>query len=230
MRKWCSLGRIRTRLARLVSVVLVCLGVASGGCHAWAENSGQELLQERSSFSNWSFEIGAAPITANVIEEILLGQYERARGAAGGMLYHLNVSYRIREFEWKIGERVFHPELEAPFTLVIADENRRSPFLVHNAGVRLRWTDFPWNRYIYTTAATGVGMTYSERIFTIERERHPGRYRSHVKFYWPLQVTLAHPHHRQHQLMVFIHHHSGGRIFDRGGVNALGVGYRHVFK
>jgi len=27
-----------------------------------------------------------------------------------------------------------------------------------------RWTDFPWNRYIHTTAGTAFGIHYTERI------------------------------------------------------------------
>jgi hypothetical protein len=39
---------------------------------------------------------------------------------------------------------------------------------------------------------------------------------------------LAHPRYREHQLVLFLHHHSGGAIFHRGGANTLGIGYRFV--
>jgi hypothetical protein len=124
---------------------------------------------------------------------------------------------------------VFHPQLESPVTLIIADERDRSPFLGYNAGIGIRWTDFPWNRHVATTAATALGLSYTEKIFAIERIRHPGRDRSHLKLYWPMQITFALPRHPRHQLILFNHHQSGGRIFDRGGMNAVGFGYRHVF-
>jgi len=95
--------------------------------------------------------------------------------------------------------------------------------------VTLRWKSFPWNHWVYTTIESGVGLTYSQHVLQIERSRHPGRDRSHLEFYWPIQLTLAHPRHRQHQLVLFLHHHSGGTIFHTGGANSLGAGYRYVF-
>jgi hypothetical protein len=50
-----------------------------------------------------------------------------------------------------------------------------------------------------------------------------------LKFNWPIQMTFALPEFPEHQLMIFIAHQSGGHIFDEGGVNSLGVGYRRDF-
>jgi hypothetical protein len=193
----------------------------------WSD-SGSKLEDPRP-LSRWAIGVGAAFITRNVIEEVLSFRIRPARGDAAGWIYSLNLTYTWREFDWKIRDRTFRPQLEAPLTLLIADERGSNPFLGYNAGIGLRWTDFPWNRYVSTTAATGFGISYSEKVFEIDRVRHPGRRRSHWKFYWPLQITMALPCFPQHQLMLFNHHQSGGRVFDRGGMNAVGFGYRYVF-
>jgi hypothetical protein len=75
----------------------------------------------------------------------------------------------------------------------------------------------------------GIGLSYSSRVYAMDRERHPGEDRSHLKFDWPIQFTFALPKWPQHQLVIFNDHKSGGHIFDEGGVNSVGIGYRFAF-
>ena len=44
-----------------------------------------------------------------------------------------------------------------------------------------------------------------------------------------LPLTLALPQYPQHQLTMCTMHQSGGEMFDRGGVNNFGTGYRLGF-
>ena len=60
-------------------------------------------------------------------------------------------------------------------------------------------------------------------------DRHRGEDRSNLKFSWPIQLSFALPDHEDHQLTLFISHHSGGHIFDAGGFNNIGLGYRREF-
>ncbi len=87
---------------------------------------------------------------------------------------------------------------------------------------------FPWNRWLKTSALVGGGLSYSAQIWRIDREKHPREHRSHVKFYWPVELTLALPSLPRHQLVLFSHHQSGGTIFDEGGFDTFGIGYRLV--
>ncbi len=109
------------------------------------------------------------------------------------------ISRRLGEFRWDIGIFSFAPRLESSFTLEIVDENSRSPFLDFNATIGVRWVDFPWNDYVKTTFAMGIGLSYSEKIYLMDIVRHPGEERSHLKFNWPMQLTFARPgyEHRQ---------------------------------
>jgi len=178
---------------------------------------------------DWAFEFGVAWITSNNIAELTSGQVNIDSGRAGGEIYTLTASRRLGELRWEIGGLTFTPQVEMPLTLEIVDENGRSPFLDFNASVTVRWIDFPWNDRIKTSLAMGLGLSYSEKVYLMDIQRHEDESRSHLKFNWPIQMTFALPDNPDHQLMLFIVHQSGGHIFDRGGVNSLGLGYRRDF-
>lgn len=179
--------------------------------------------------SRWSFQAGVGFITESSVDQILLGDSALADGEAGGQIYLLQASYKLAAMEKTVWDLPAKFDLELPFVLGIVDEEGASSFLQYSGGIAVRWKNFPWNRWVYTNIEMGVGLTYSQRVLATERWRHPDRDRSHLEFYWPIQFMLAHPRHRQHQLVLFNHHHSGGTIFHTGGANTLGVGYRYVF-
>lgn len=178
----------------------------------------------------WAVECGIAWITENTIDDVLLrGEASRAQGRAAGELYSFTLSRRFGELRTELGGAAFRTEVEFPFTLEIVDEAGRAPFPDFNAAVMLRWPDFPWNDRLSTTFAAGVGLSYSTHVYQIDIDRHPGEDRSRLKFHLPLQLTFALPDHPRHQLLFFLSHQSGGHIFDQGGVNSVGVGYRFGF-
>lgn len=179
----------------------------------------------------WAYELGVAFITSNDIENFvgLNDTVKRAKGPAGGEIYTFTASRRLGQLIWNIGGHTFTPQIELPFTLEIVNENSGSPFAALAGSFNVRWIDFPWNDYVKTSFSMGVGLNYSEEIYKIDQLRHPGDDRSHLKFNWPIQATFALPNFPDDQLIIFIIHHSGGRLFDRGGLNALGVGYRHDY-
>lgn len=178
---------------------------------------------------DWTFEFGIAFITENNIEDFTAGRYSVGRGQAGGEIYVLTASRRLGELEWNLGGNTFRPQLELPLTLEIVDENSRSPFLDYNVSFNVRWIDFPWNDFVNTSFSMGVGLSYSEKVYLMDIQRHQNKDRSHLKFNWPIALTFANPNDPTHQVMFFILHQSGGRIFDKGGVNSVGFGYRRDF-
>lgn len=179
---------------------------------------------------NWDFGFGVAFITTSKIENIVTFQgYDIEKGAGGGEIYALTASKRLGHFEWKVGGKTYRPLLEMPLTLEIVDEDGGDTFLDYNASVMVRWVDFPWNEAVSTTLGIGVGLSYSSKVYEIDRIEHPGRDRSHLKFNLPIEVTFASPRNPDQQLMLFLLHQSGGHVFDRGGVNSVGFGFRSSF-
>ena len=206
--------------------------VVALSCYADAgEQADQDrgVLRERPTDANWSLQIGAAFISQNNIGEILSGQIEPAEGETGGQIYSLTLCWIAHRFEIPFREGTLRPQFEPYFTLTFVDENGRSDFPDYNAGIGFRWVDFPWTDWVSTTFFTGLGLSYSTKVYAIDRQRHAGMDRSHLKFDWPLQFTFALPAWPQHQLVLFNDHQSGGHIFDEGGVNSIGVGYRLEF-
>lgn len=177
----------------------------------------------------WAYQLGVSFILSNNNTEIFYGNINIPDSAAGGQIYSLTASRYLGELEWRLGDSVFHPQMELPLTLEIIDENSRSPFPDYNVSFLIRWVDFPWNDTLRTTLGTGIGLSYSSKVLLMDQQRHPGEDRSHLKFDWPLQLTFALPDRPEHQLMFYLAHQSGGRIFDQGGVNSLGMGYRFGF-
>jgi hypothetical protein len=187
------------------------------------------VLPPWNSFDRWSFQGGVAFITESTIDDILVGDGERARGADEGEIYLLQASYKLAAFEPHIGKYRPQIDLELPFVLGIANEHERDDlWLQYNLGLTVRWKSFPWNKWLYTNLETGCGLTYSQYVIATERVRHPDRDRSHLEIYWPVQLMFALPKYREHQLSLFLHHHSGGGMFHTGGANSLGLGYRYV--
>ena len=186
-------------------------------------------LPEWNSLDRWSFQGGVAFITESTIDDILVGDGARATGADQGEIYLLEASYKLAAFQPHLGK--FRPkiDLQLPFVLGIVNEHERDDlWLQYNLGLTVRWKSFPWNEWLYTNLETGAGLTYSQRVIATERVRHPDRDRSHLEIYWPVQLLFALPKYRQHQLALFLHHHSGGGTFHTGGANNLGFGYRYV--
>lgn len=224
---------------RNVLSVICCFYALTNITHAdnHSSGSGSALVSSQATekkhgvldANRWTFQFGVAMITDNTIDDFLTLDISRASGAAGGEMCLFSASYTLYHFDWMIGNYRCRPQLELPLVIGVVDENGRTPFFDYNAGVTIRWKDFPFNNFVYMNIESGVGLSYSEHVLQVEKDRHPNRDRSHLKFYWPIQIMLAHPEHREHQLAAFIHHQSGGHIFDIGGSNLVGLGYRYVF-
>jgi len=216
-------------MKNLISLLIIIL-VAAG--NSWgATVCFEKHVETEGGPATWNYEFGVAMITSNSIEDFVgFGDsVSGADGPEGGEIYTFTISRRLGQLVWNTGGHTFTPQIELPFTLEVVNENSQDPFLAFSGSLNVRWVDFPWNDYIKTTFSMGIGLNYSDQIYQIDQVRHPGDDRSHLKFNWPIQATLALPDYPDKQLMIFIIHHSGGNIFDDGGMNGLGFGYRGEF-
>lgn len=179
--------------------------------------------------SKWAFEFGVGIIADTTPGDYLKLEYDGYDGKGRGLTYNFTVAYRIYEANWNVGRYGFQPELETPVMLTLVDQNVGGIVPDINLGLQARWKDFPWNRFVYTTLAIGGGFSYSFDVWEADYSRHPGDDRSRLKFWLPVQFTFAAPWYPNHQFTAFIDHASGGQIFDRGGIDAWGFGYRFQF-
>jgi hypothetical protein len=100
--------------------------------------------------------------------------------------------------------------------------------------VYVRYIDFPWNKFLYTTLAVSTGLNYATGISDFEREMSglnpPGG--THVLHYFSPELTFALPDHKDRQLVVRLHHRSGAYGVISGafsGATYLTVGLRAWF-
>ena len=185
--------------------------------------------QGLSARSRWSLNFGVGTIgDTSAPKDYLILDFDPAEGAGSGRTYNFTVTYRLHEFDWRSDKLRLQPQLEIPVMLSLIDDRSLGLFPDYNAGLLLRWRDWPWNRHLYTTFAIGVGASYSSKVWTADRQRHANEERAHLKFWMPIELTFALPRSPQHQLTLFIDHQSGGHITDEGGVDAWGFGYRYL--
>ena len=92
----------------------------------------------------------------------------------------------------------------------------------------LRYDGFAWNRFIYTTVANGIGLSYVDRVSDVEKDaRAPDG--SKLLLYLAPELTLALPERRESELVFRFHHRSG--VYGTfngvsGGSNVVTVGFR----
>lgn len=95
-----------------------------------------------------------------------------------------------------------------------------------------RWTDFPWNRWLVTTAAVGDGLSYASVVPPLELASHTNRGAARLLNYTLIETTFAPPQARHWSLVVRVHHRSGlygtfGGV--HGGSTVIAVGVKFAF-
>lgn len=91
-----------------------------------------------------------------------------------------------------------------------------------------RWTNFPWNKFLYTTLAVSSGPNYASGISDFERRTNGTRLQN---FFSP-ELTFALPEHKERQLVIRLHHRSGayGVVSNAGsGATYISAGIRWWF-
>jgi hypothetical protein len=91
-----------------------------------------------------------------------------------------------------------------------------------------RWRSFPWNARVNTTAAFGLGLSYTSALPAIEVELEGETKRTLI--YWVAEITAGLPD-RPWSVSLRLHHRSVGYglMGDEGGMNAVGLGLRWQF-
>lgn len=100
----------------------------------------------------------------------------------------------------------------------------------HEIGTALyaRWHHFPWNKYMLTTVAAGLGPSYTTEFPQLERQ--PDGSRSRLLNQFNLQTTLALPRYPDVALVARMQHRSGmfglfNGVTDASNFLTLGLRY-----
>lgn len=111
------------------------------------------------------------------------------------------------------------------------------------AAIYLRWNLFPWNEWVKTSAAISTGINYALKKDPVEIERNDNGGRgANLLHYLSPEFTFSLPTHPDWDLILRIHHRSGGRdavlgsdlsrVFftnSSGGAQYISTGLRHHF-
>lgn len=106
------------------------------------------------------------------------------------------------------------------------------------SAIYFRWNEFPWNDLIKTTVAISTGLNYATGSPYEEVLRSQTSRGSKLMHYLSPEVTFSRPSSPDWQLVLRLHHRSGGRNYwgdtrwfkgTTGGIQYLSVGLRHWF-
>jgi len=107
----------------------------------------------------------------------------------------------------------------------------RETYSEFGGAVYARWHDFPWNQYLLTTFAVGLGPSYTTIYPELETQDNPDN-RSRWLNQLNLEATFALPRYPSTSLMLRLQHRSGvfgtfGGVWDAS--NFLVIGLRQHF-
>jgi hypothetical protein len=95
-----------------------------------------------------------------------------------------------------------------------------------------RYSAFPWNRYVVTTAAVSTGLNWASEVTEVEQDRAEDDEGSRLMHFFSPEITLAAPSRPNVELVLRFHHRSGvwGLVSDAwGGAQYASVGLRVRF-
>jgi hypothetical protein len=116
-------------------------------------------------------------------------------------------------------------ELEAQF---VRHAHAQTHWELNAPIVTARWTAFPWDDYVDTSAAFGLGLSVTSETPQLE-VRNEGESQP-LMAYWMFELAFDLPP-DDWELIARLHHRSTayGTFGDNGGANALVLGLRHRF-
>lgn len=120
-------------------------------------------------------------------------------------------------------------ELNANFTY---RDDTSGPIYEVDPYFSIRWTKFPWNKYVATGFGIGEGISYDSHISSVEINNTSEGNTQRLLNFLMLELTFALPKNPKWELVARIHHRSG--VFGlynakNSGASAVGLGIRYRF-
>ena len=168
--------------------------------------------------SQWSVFVYGGQWSSTRIAEIFTGQIDLESSAVAVV----GVGRHLKDLAPGLS-------LEGESNLALHAGKQSHPEL--NAALGLRYSAFPWDRWLHTSILYGLGFSYafSEPNIEIKSDQDP----SQLLVFMPVELAFAPPSRFPFPWEGFlrIHHRSGayGVISDARGSNFITVGIRHRF-
>ena len=139
-------------------------------------------------------------------------------------LVALAFSARLMKWDWGLSF-----EVEGNVAKRFGNEN----YWEFNAALVARWSNFPWNDFVYTTIGIPFfGPSYSTEISEVQRDKNGGDGSHWLNFFAP-EITFSPPDNPNIALVVRFHHNSGMfGVYNgvSGGSAAVTAGVRFRFE
>lgn len=139
-------------------------------------------------------------------------------------LVALALSARLMQWDWGLSF-----EVEGNVAKRFGDED----YWEFNAALVARWSNFPWNDFVYTTIGIPFfGPSYSTEISEVQRDKNNGDGSHWLNFFAP-EITFSPPSNPNVALVVRFHHNSGMfGVYNgiSGGSAAVTAGVRFRFE
>ena len=166
----------------------------------------------------YSLSVYGAQLTSNNFEDFFLGKKIAPRNS-----YLATIALARRLGGWR--DRLSY-ELEGQ---LVKHFKLQDHWEFNLLGV-LRWERFPWDRWIDSSAAFGLGGSWATQKPKIELDNDGTT--AQLLVYWMLELAVV-PVKSQPQIELFgrVHHRSDafGLVADDGGSNALALGVKYRF-
>jgi hypothetical protein len=206
-----SIFSLREQISFVLGVAVFTLLVFSHGAALGADGRTRERP--------WFFGVFGGVGLSNSFSEIVLNPFGASRTNDDVAVVTVG-----REFA-----RAFDNDLSFEVEAMYAYHFNRQEYHEVSATVYARWHLFPWNSWLTTTLAFGVGPRYVTDYPKMETEK--GFY-SRVLNQANVEITAALPEYPEHQLVLRLQHRSG--IFGlidgvRDGSDFVTLGYKHYF-
>jgi hypothetical protein len=214
------MSRVKSALKQVIvpmllsPLLMLCLFL----CALTGQVNAQDVKAKPAGQYDWAVTAYGAKLTGDSFDEVLSGDAD----FSNDKIWVLALSRRLARFRWDI-------DLEAEAQIARQDSLERHWEL--NGLADLRWNRFFWDRYLDTSAAVGLGLSYASEKpeFEINEQGATNRLMAYVLF----ELAFSLPEYPKWAVVARWHHRSAawGTFEDdiETASNAIGLGIKRRF-
>lgn len=199
------------KFSRGLSLFVLTTGIGLSACEAKAVEPVPEDGPDK-----WSVALYSGPVTFTRFNEIIRFQTDFRNSYVAALAAGRQLATHGDAASWEVEGQV-------------AQHWGKQDHAEVNAALLLRWKRFPWDDYLSTSVALGIGPSIALATPAMEKERH-GR-ASRRQAFMPFEITAGPPRRETWEIFSRIHHRSGvfGAVSRSSGSNFVTGGIRFRF-